>query len=116
LKETTGLPYASQVIAKQKDNTNESVMHACGHDAHVTRMLGVAKIVVSMKTQWKGTLVFVGQPAEEILTGADAMVKDRMYERGVPFYNHNPNFQVDLSAISFGTVVGTIALLDLFRK
>jgi len=84
LKETTGLPYASQVISKQEDNTNVPVMHACGHDAHVTWMLGVAKIMVSMKTQWKGTLVFVGQPAEEILTGADAMVKDRMYERGVP--------------------------------
>jgi hippurate hydrolase len=59
-------------------------MHACGHDAHVTWLLGVAKIMVTMKSQWKGTLVFLAQPAEELGMGADAMVNDKMYERGVP--------------------------------
>jgi amidohydrolase len=84
LKETTGLPYASSVIAKREDNTFVPVMHACGHDAHITWMFGVAKIMVSMKSHWKGTLVFVAQPAEELLTGAEAMVNDNMYGRGVP--------------------------------
>jgi amidohydrolase len=84
IKETTGLAYASTVIAKKDDNTSVPVMHACGHDAHITWMLGIAKIMVTIKSQWKGTLVFVAQPAEEILLGADAMVKDKMYNRGVP--------------------------------
>jgi len=84
IKETTGLPYASSVIAKKADNTLVQVMHACGHDAHITWMLGIAKIMVLMKSSWKGTIVFVAQPAEEILLGADAMVKDKMYEKGIP--------------------------------
>jgi hippurate hydrolase len=84
VKETTGLPYASTKTMKKEDGTETPVMHACGHDAHVTWMLGVAKIMVAMKNQWKGTLVFLGQPAEEPLTGARAMVADNMYEKGVP--------------------------------
>jgi len=84
VKEITGLPYASTKTMKKDDGTEVPVMHACGHDAHVTWMLGAAKIMVALKTQWKGTLVFLAQPAEEPLTGAQAMVKDKMYERGVP--------------------------------
>lgn len=84
VKEITGLPYASTKTMKKDDGTEVPVMHACGHDAHVTWLLGVAKIMVASKNQWKGTLVFLGQPAEEPLTGAKAMVNDKMYEKGVP--------------------------------
>lgn len=84
VKEATGLPYASTKVMKREDGSETPVMHACGHDAHVTWMLGVAKIMMSLKNEWKGTLVFVGQPAEEPLTGAKAMVSDKMYENGVP--------------------------------
>jgi hippurate hydrolase len=84
VKETTGLPYASTKTMKKEDGTETPVMHACGHDAHVTWMLGVAKIMVAMKSQWKGTLVFLGQPAEEPLTGARAMLADDLYGKGVP--------------------------------
>src|SRR5688572_2382420 len=84
VKEITGLPYASTKTMKKDDGTEVPVMHACGHDAHVTWMLGAAKIMMALKNQWKGTLVFLAQPAEEPLTGAQAMVKDKMYERGVP--------------------------------
>ena len=84
VKETTGLPYASTKIGKKEDGTETPVMHACGHDAHVTWMLGIAKIMVALKNEWKGTLVFVGQPAEETLLGAKAMVNDSMYAKGVP--------------------------------
>ncbi|CAN5299931.1 amidohydrolase [soil metagenome] len=84
VKEATNLHYASTKIGKKYDGTEVPVMHACGHDAHVTWMLGVAKIMASMKSQWKGTLVFIAQPAEEIGRGADSMIGDRMYERGVP--------------------------------
>jgi amidohydrolase len=85
VKEITGLPYASTKIIKKDDGTETPVMHACGHDAHVTWMLGVAKIMAALKNDWKGTLVFVGQPAEELGLGAKAMFDDRMYEKGVPF-------------------------------
>ncbi|MCU0380553.1 MAG: amidohydrolase [Chitinophagaceae bacterium] len=84
VKEITGLPYASTKTMKKEDGTETPVMHACGHDAHVTWMLGVARIMVAMKDQWKGTLVFLGQPAEEPLMGARAMVADNMYDKGVP--------------------------------
>ena len=84
VKEMTGLSFASTKIMKKEDGTETPVMHACGHDAHVTWMLGVAKIMMALKKEWKGTLVFVAQPAEELLTGAQAMVDDKMYEKGVP--------------------------------
>ncbi len=84
VKETTGLPYASTKTMKKDDGTEVPVMHACGHDAHVTWMLGIAKMMVTLKNEWKGTLVFLAQPAEELLTGAKAMVNDKMYEKGVP--------------------------------
>ena len=84
VKETTGLTYASTKTMKKDDGTEVPVMHACGHDAHVTWLLEVAKIMSSLKSEWKGTLVMLAQPAEEPLTGAKAMVNDKMYERGVP--------------------------------
>jgi len=84
VKEITGLPYASTKTMKKEDGTEVPVMHACGHDAHVTWLLGVARIMMHLKKQWKGTLVMLGQPAEEPLTGAMAMVADKMYEKGVP--------------------------------
>ncbi|MBL7734382.1 MAG: amidohydrolase [Chitinophagaceae bacterium] len=84
VKETTGLSYSSTKIMKKEDGTETPVTHACGHDAHVTWMLGIAKIMMTLKNEWKGTLVFVAQPAEELLMGAQAMVDDNMYEKGVP--------------------------------
>jgi len=84
VKETTGLSYASTKTMKKEDGTETPVMHACGHDAHVTWMLGVAKIMMTLKTEWKGTLVFIAQPSEETLQGAQAMVSDSMYAKGVP--------------------------------
>jgi len=84
VKEITGLSYASTKTMKKEDGVEVPVMHACGHDAHITWMLGIAKIMVTLKNEWKGTLVLVAQPAEELLLGAQAMVNDSMYERGVP--------------------------------
>ena len=84
VKEITGLPYSSTKTMKKDDGTEVPVMHACGHDAHVTWLLGIAKIMVALKATWKGTLVMLAQPAEEPLTGAKAMVNDKMYNKGVP--------------------------------
>jgi amidohydrolase len=85
VKETTGLEYASTQIVRKPDGNETPVMHACGHDAHTTWLMGVAKVMVQMKDKWKGTLVFVAQPAEEAILGAEAMVNDGMYNKyGVP--------------------------------
>ncbi len=102
VKEITGLPYASTKIMKKQDGTETPVMHACGHDAHVTWMLGIAKIMVTLKNDWKGTLVFVGQPAEELLQGAQAMVKDNMYEKGIPVPDYL--FGMHTWPVALGTV------------
>ncbi len=84
VKEITGFSYASTRTVKKEDGTETPVMHACGHDAHITWMLGVAKIMMILKSEWKGTLVFLAQPAEELSKGAQAMVNDSMYNKGVP--------------------------------
>lgn len=103
VKETTGLAYASTKIMKKEDGTETAVMHACGHDAHVTWMLGAAKIMAGIKDSWRGTLVFLGQPAEEVLQGAQAMVKDGMYNKGIPV----PDYLLGLHTwpIAVGSVI-----------
>src|ERR1700730_12040583 len=79
--EKTGLPYASKVKTKNDAGQDTSVMHACGHDIHMTTMLGVGKMLATLKDQWHGTLVLLGQPAEETIDGARAMLKDGLYTR-----------------------------------
>ena len=81
VNEKTGLPYASKVIAKDDAGQQVSVMHACGHDVHISSLLGTAKMMATMKDRWSGTLVMIGQPAEEVIHGARAMLRDGLYER-----------------------------------
>lgn len=87
VEEKTGLPYASTVRMKNAAGQEVSVMHACGHDLHMTTMVGVARVMVAEKAKWHGTLMLVGQPSEEIGEGATAMLSDGFYERfGRPDY------------------------------
>jgi amidohydrolase len=79
--EQTGVPYASQVRVRDRLGREVGVMHACGHDVHMTCWVGTARALVAMKDKWSGTLVFIGQPAEEIGAGAHAMLKDGLYKR-----------------------------------
>lgn len=76
MAENTGLPYASTVKARDADGIEVGVAHACGHDMHVTWMLGAAHIFSKNRDAWKGTLLIVFQPGEETAQGAEAMVKD----------------------------------------
>lgn len=87
VEEQTGLPYASHVRAKNDAGDEVGVMHACGHDIHITIMLGVGRALAQMKNQWHGTLILIGQPAEEAVDGARAMLNDSLYARfGKPNY------------------------------
>lgn len=76
VKEATGLPYASSVVATDADGNSVPVMHACGHDVHVTCLVGAAQLMADGRDQWSGTLVTLFQPAEEAGDGAQAMVDD----------------------------------------
>ncbi|MGZ4837717.1 MAG: amidohydrolase [Terriglobales bacterium] len=79
--EKTGLPYASTVTTKNAAGETIPVMHACGHDLHMASWFATATLMAQNKDKWHGTLMFIGQPAEELLTGAAAMLKDGLFTR-----------------------------------
>src|SRR4051812_20232209 len=79
--EQTGLPYASKVTTRDRTGREVGVMHACGHDVHMTCLVGTARVLAALKDRWNGTLVMVGQPAEEIGAGARLMMADGLYKR-----------------------------------
>lgn len=81
VEEKTGLPYASTVKTKNDAGLEVGVMHACGHDIHMTTLLGTAKMLSELKNQWRGTLLLIGQPAEETIDGARAMLSDGLYQK-----------------------------------
>ena len=96
--EATGVAYASQ---------NAGVMHACGHDIHITTLLGTAKILAEMKDKWHGTVMLVGQPAEEVVKGAEGMLNDNLYSRfGTPAYAIAIHDNADLPAGQIGYCPG----------
>ncbi len=81
LVEQTGVPYASKATSTTREGATTGVMHACGHDTHMTAWIGTARRLAAMKASWSGTLVMVGQPAEEVGLGAKAMLDDGLYKR-----------------------------------
>src|SRR5215510_3906791 len=91
VEEKTGLPYASSVKTKNDSGQEVGVMHACGHDVHITSLLGSAKMLSQLKEEWRGTLILIGQPAEETIDGAKAMLAGGLYSM-VP----KPDFAIAL--------------------
>ncbi|MFZ5617208.1 MAG: amidohydrolase [Pseudomonadota bacterium] len=81
VKEDSGLAYASTVTQEDIDGKVKPVMHACGHDTHITSLVGTARQMATRKDRWKGTLVLIGQPAEERISGARDMLNDGLYKR-----------------------------------
>jgi hippurate hydrolase len=81
VKEATGLPYASNVTATDREGKTVPVMHACGHDMHVAWLMGAAALFARTREAWRGTLMPVFQPAEETGEGAQAMIEDGLFKR-----------------------------------
>lgn len=107
IKEMTGVPYASQVTQADRDGKDVPVMHACGHDVHMSVLIGTARRLVDMKSQWQGTIMFVGQPAEERSGGAKAMLAEGLFERFArPDYNLALHVSSSMQAGTVGAVSG----------
>jgi amidohydrolase len=79
--EATGLDYASKVTTENDSGATVGVMHACGHDVHITNLVGTARLLAALRDEWRGTVMFVGQPAEERGGGARNMLEDGLFER-----------------------------------
>jgi hippurate hydrolase len=108
IEERTGLPYASTVKA-QSDSSGQTVgvMHACGHDIHIASLIGTARVLAQIKDRWRGTLLMIGQPAEETVDGARAMLRDGLYTRfPKPDYAIALHDWADLEAGRVGFVSG----------
>ena len=87
MQEQTGASYASKVTMTSVDGKQVPVMHACGHDMHMVALIGTARALARLKDRWHGTIIFIGQPAEEAVGGAHAMLKAGLYDRfGKPDY------------------------------
>jgi amidohydrolase len=104
--EQTGVPYASHVTAKNAAGLEVGVMHACGHDVHVTTLIGTARALTASRSQWHGTLMLIGQPSEETIDGAKAMLADHIYERF-----GRPDFAIALHDTN-ELAAGTVALVS----
>lgn len=110
VEEQTGLAYASKVRAKDDNGREVPVMHACGHDVHMATLYGTAAIMARSKDTWHGTLMLVGQPAEEVISGAQKMVNDGLFSK-FP----KPNIGIALHDEN-GIAVGQLGITPGFSK
>src|SRR5437870_11125148 len=112
--EETGLPYASTVTTKNDEGKEVPVMHACGHDAHISMFIEVVRVLAKLKDQWHGTIVFVAQPAEETGNGARALLRAGLYEKlGRPNFALGVHDKADMQTGHIGVTEGyTYANVD----
>jgi hippurate hydrolase len=105
--EKTGLDYASTATMKNESGESVPVMHACGHDMHMTVLLGTAKQMVIHRDQWQGTLMLIAQPGEEVGYGAKLMLAEGLFEKfPLPDFNIAMHVSADLAAGNIGYVKG----------
>ncbi|MBB5339038.1 amidohydrolase [Tunturiibacter gelidoferens] len=118
--EKTSLPYASSVRSKNPAGQDVGVMHACGHDIHITTMIGVARNMAALKSQWHGRLMLIGQPSEETIDGAKAMLADHLYERfGQPdlaIALHDANFAAGKVSVVSGPALASSTSIDVVMR
>ena len=114
VEEETGLPYASKVVTTNNEGKEVPVMHACGHDAHISMFIGVARALAKLKGRWHGTIIFVAQPAEELGSGARALLKAGLYEKfGKPDFALGFHDKADMQTGHIGVTEGyTYANVD----
>src|SRR5213083_3124142 len=114
VEEDTGLPYASKVVAKNDEGKDVHVMHACGHDAHIAAFIGTGRALAKLKDQWHGTILFVAQPAEELGTGARALLNAGLYQKfGKPDFALGFHDKADMQTGHIGVTEGyTYANVD----
>ncbi|MDY3560055.1 amidohydrolase [Gemmata sp. JC673] len=121
IAEQTGLPYASKVRVKNRDGVEVGVMHACGHDIHMASWVGTARVLAALKDQWSGTVVFIGQPAEEIVAGAKQMLDAGLYSKfPKPDYalalHSDPLYPVGTLGFSEGLAMANSDTVDILVK
>src|ERR1043166_786186 len=107
VQEQTGASYASKLTATNNDGKEVPVMHACGHDIHMSAFIGTARTLQKLKDQWHGTVLFIGQPAEEMVGGARAMLNAGLYNRfGKPDYCLGMHDDAEIEAGKIGVTDG----------
>jgi hippurate hydrolase len=119
--EATNLPYASKERVRDKNGNDVGVMHACGHDMHMACWTGTARVLASLKDRWSGTLVFIGQPAEEIGTGARLMLEAGLFKKfPKPDYclalHCNPLFPYGHVGFTEGLALANVDSVDIVMK
>ena len=118
VQEKTGLDFASHVTENGPDGQPVPVMHACGHDLHMTVLLGFAREMAARKSSWHGTLMLIGQPAEEVIQGAQAMLADHLYDRfGRPDFvlaeHDSPDFPAGSVAVKDGPLLASATSINV---
>ncbi len=119
--ERTGVSYASQIVDETWTGVTNGVMHACGHDIHMTSWVGAARNLIAAKDEWSGTLIMIAQPAEELGNGAKAMISDGLFER-FPQPDYNLALHVSASlpsgkvAYSSGYALANVDSVDITVK
>lgn len=121
VEEKTGLAYASKVRSENAQGQPVGVMHACGHDIHMTVLLGTAREMAEHKSLWHGTLMLIGQPSEETIDGAKAMLADKLYERfGKPDFvlsEHDSSFYpAGTIAVKGGPLTASSTSIDVTMR
>jgi len=114
--EETGLSYSSHVKSSNASGLEVGVMHACGHDVHITTMIGTARALAATRAKWHGTVMLIGQPAEETLEGAKAMLADGLYERfgrpdmAIALHDTNTHAAGTVGVVSGPTLAGVTSI------